>query len=317
MGSESAVRICVVGVGRMGLPLCASFVRAGHSVIAFDARADVAAAVLGVGARWAASLADAVNDAEIVVSMLPTVDVTIDVANAAMPQMTAGAVWIDMGSNTPATSAALLRSAELHGIDVLEAPAGGGPSAAMSGTLQLFVGGRRAVFESHRDVLESVADPDRMHYLGTHGCGYVAKLLVNLLWFGQAIAMTEALLLAQESGIDLGTMYTALQHSAVAGRFVDVDLRALLGDNYLTSFGLAGCYDELAGVCDLAADSGTPFTVSRAITDIYRQALETFGDVDGELMGAAFLEMKAGRSLRADLPSERTAGSTHADDRLA
>jgi 3-hydroxyisobutyrate dehydrogenase len=315
MSPESGVRICVVGVGRMGLPLCMSFVRAGHSVIAFDSHPEVAAAVRGAGARWAASLADAVSGAEIVVSMLPTVESTIEVAGAAMPLMTAGGVWIDMGSNTPATSVALLRSAEPHRIDVLDVPVGGGPSSAMNGTLQLFVGGSRAVFERHRHLLESVADPGRMHYLGAHGCGYVAKLLVNLQWFGQAIAMTEALLLAQESGVDLSSMYTALQLSAVAGRFVDVDLRALLGGNYLTTFGLAGCYEELAAVCDLAADTGTPFAVSGAITDIYRQALEAFGPVDGELMGAAFLEMKAGRSLRADLPSARNIGSPHADDR--
>ena len=300
MGSESGVRICVIGVGRMGLPLCASFGRGGHSVTAFDARPRVAAAVRGAGARWAASLADAVSGAEIVVSMLPTVESTIEVAGAAMPLMTAGTLWIDMGSNTPATSAALLGSAEAHRIDVLDSPVGGGPSAALSGTLQLFVGGSRAVFERHRHVLESVADPDRMHYLGTHGCGYVAKLLVNLLWFGQAIAMTEALLLAQESGVDLSSMYSALQRSAVAGRFVDVDLRALLGGNYLTTFGLAGCHDELAAVCDLAGETETPFAVSRVITDIYQQALESFGAVDGELMGAAFLETKAGRTLRAD-----------------
>jgi 3-hydroxyisobutyrate dehydrogenase len=316
MGSESSVRICVVGVGRMGLPLCANFVGAGHSVIAFDARPGVAAAVRGAGARWEASLADAVSGAEIVVSMLPTAESTVEVAEAAMPLMTAGAVWIDMGSNTPATSAALLRSAEARRIDVLDAPVGGGPSAAMSGTLQLFVGGSRAVFERHRPVLESVADPGRTHYLGTHGCGYVAKLLVNLLWFGQAIAMTEALLLAQESGVDLSSMYAALQRSAVAGRFVDTDLRALLGGDYLTTFGLEGCYEELAAVCNLAADTGTPFAVSGAVTDIYRQALDSFGAVDGELMGAAFLEMKAGRSLRADLSSARITGSTPADDRL-
>jgi hypothetical protein len=88
----------------------------------------------------------------------------------------------------------------------------------------------------------------------------------------------------------------------VAGRFVDVDLRAFLAGDLLTTFGLAACYDELAAVRELARDRETPFEVSAAVTEVYRQALQAFGDVDGELRAAAFLEMQAGRSLRADLP---------------
>jgi 3-hydroxyisobutyrate dehydrogenase len=57
--------------------------------------------------------------------------------------------------------------------------------------------------ERHRAMLEVLADPGRIAYVGGHGAGYLAKPLVNLLWFGQAIATAEALLLARRAGLHL------------------------------------------------------------------------------------------------------------------
>lgn len=54
----------------------------------------------------------------------------------------------------------------------------------------------------HRTLLESLADPDLIAHVGGYGAGYTVKLLVNLLWLGQAAATAEALLLARRAGID-------------------------------------------------------------------------------------------------------------------
>lgn len=76
--------------------------------------------------------------------------------------------------------------------------------------LQLFVGGDSALLERCRPVLEVIADPQRIRHAGGNGSGYPTKLLVNLLWFGQALATGEALLLAGASGIDLDVLRQAL-----------------------------------------------------------------------------------------------------------
>ena len=56
--------------------------------------------------------------------------------------------------------------------------------------------------ERHRVLLEVLSDPRQIVHIGGHGTGYTVKLLVNLLWFGQAVATAEALLLGQQAGID-------------------------------------------------------------------------------------------------------------------
>lgn len=70
--------------------------------------------------------------------------------------------------------------------------------------------------------------PQRIIRIGGNGAGYSAKLLVNLLWFGQAVATGEALLLARRAGIDLDVLRQTLATSAASTAFVRDDLGALL-----------------------------------------------------------------------------------------
>jgi 3-hydroxyisobutyrate dehydrogenase len=100
-----------------------------------------------------------------------------------------------MTSSSPAAVRPVQERAMKQGVEVLEAPVGGGIAAARDGSLQLFVGGEASVVERHRALLEVLSDPGQIVHLGGHGTGYTVKLLVNLLWFGQAVATAEALLL--------------------------------------------------------------------------------------------------------------------------
>jgi 3-hydroxyisobutyrate dehydrogenase len=90
--------------------------------------------------------------------------------------------------------------------------------------------------------------------VGDNCAGYTTKLLTNLLWFGQAVAAGEVLLLARRSGIDLELLRRALGDSAAASEFVRHDLSALLEGDYLEAFGLNRCGEELDAVVDRAPD---------------------------------------------------------------
>jgi 3-hydroxyisobutyrate dehydrogenase len=213
----------------------------------------------------------------------------------ALETLRPGATWIDLTSAAPTTGAELVARAHARGIECLDAPAGGGVDAAAHGALQLFVGGRLEVIERHRAMLELLGS---VEHVGDHGAGYTTKLLVNLLWFGQAVAVGEALLLARRTGIDLEVLQSALGRSAAASEFVRRDLDALLGGDYLESFGIDRCCEELATVVALADELAVPFELSGAVERAYRAALGRYGPVDGELLAVALLEERAGTRLR-------------------
>jgi 3-hydroxyisobutyrate dehydrogenase len=289
----------------MGLPMCANLVAAGYEVAAADARPEAEAAVLGCGARWRAMPARAAAGADVVITMLPGPREVRDVMagpGGVLAAMPATAAWIDMTSNSPAAARALAAAARARGIGVLDAPVGGGVPAAAAGTLQLFVGGDGALLERCRPVLEVLADPLRIAHLGGNGAGYTAKLLVNLLWFGQAVAAAEALLVARRAGIDLDALRPALAVSAASSAFIRNDLEALLDGDYRRSFGLDRCCDQLAAVAELARELGVPSELAQVVAGTYRRALRRYGPADGELLAVALLEEEAGLELRHGPP---------------
>jgi 3-hydroxyisobutyrate dehydrogenase len=128
--------------------------------------------------------------------------------------------------------------------------------------------------------------------------GYTVKLLVNLLWFGQAVATAEVLALGERAGLDLDIFRAAVGHSAAASRFIAHDADALLDGDDRTSFGLARCCEELEAALALGAELGVPLELAAVVADVHRQALQHYGDVDGELLGARLVAERAGVSLR-------------------
>ncbi len=292
-----------VGVGRMGLPVCANLVRAGHEVAAFDRRPERAAAVRAAGATWVGSAAAAAADADVLITVLsgpPEVVEAMTGVAGALESLRPGATWIDMTSNATAVAAPVQAAAGARGVEVLEAPMGGGIEAATNASLKLFVGGPAALLERHRPLLAAVADPDRLVHVGGLGAGYTTKLLVNLLWFGQAVATAEALLLGRRAGIDLTVLRAALADSAAASEFVRRDLDAVFAGDRMASFGLDRCCEELANITAQARNLGVPFALAEVVDDVHRRAHARYGDVDGELMAVALLEEESGTSLRTD-----------------
>lgn len=164
------------------------------------------------------------------------------------------------------------------------------------------MGGDVALLERHRRLLELLADPRRISYFGGQGTGYTAKLLVNLLWFGQAVATAEALLLARRAGLDLDVLRQALTGSAASSAFIRRDLGALLNGDYMASFGLDRCCEELAAVTALAREYDVPCELSSVVERTHQRALRRFGPVDGELLAVALLEEDAGLRLRHGPP---------------
>ncbi len=300
--------IGVIGAGRMGLPVCERLVRAGFTVVASDRDPERRAVVEAVGAGWADTSRSAADASEVLVTVLPGSPELQAVMSTLLPVTPPGRSWIDLTSTSPQIGAKL-RALASH-LDCLDAPMGGGPDAARAGTLELFVGGDLEAVERHRDVLRALGT---VHHLGGPGAGHVVKLLVNLLWFGQALATAEALLLARRVELDLDAVRDALASSAADSRFIRRDLSALLDGDYMTDFGLDRCCEELDAVAELAHGLEVPFELSALVRDMYARALERYGPRRGELLAVAMLEESAGFTLgrpQRDPDRPKTYGSS-------
>jgi 3-hydroxyisobutyrate dehydrogenase len=232
----------------VGVPICANLVRAGYRVQAGDRRPEAAELATRCGAQWVSPIARLAAESDVLITVLPG----------------------------PGEVQTLLA----RGVHILEAPVGGGVADATQGTLQVLVGGDAEVFARQRDLLEVLGGPGRVIHAGGYGAGYTVKLLINLLWFGQAVATAEALLLGRAAGLDLGVVREALTQSAADSRFIRHDLDALFADDFMRSFGLDRCYEELQTVTELAHALGVPIQLSETVADVYRRAVQRYGSAD-------------------------------------
>jgi 3-hydroxyisobutyrate dehydrogenase len=285
-----------VGLGRMGLPMCARLIGAGRSVVGYDVRDETRGPLNRLGAEWVTSAGGAAERAEVLITMLPGPQEVAGVIDEVASALTAGCTWIDMSTASPAVASAITAAIGTRDIECLDAPVGGGPHAARAGRLLAFVGGKGHVVEAQRHIFEALTE--RLVHVGGAGAGYTVKLLINLLWFGQAVASAEALALAEKTGIDPDVLRDAVGLSAAATRFMSQDADALLAGASLSSFALGRCCEQLTTVLELGIEMGMPLELAEVVGDIHQRALERYGDVDGELLGARFVGERAGVSLR-------------------
>lgn len=279
----------------MGAAICGRLADSSFRILAHDLRPERSALAAELGAGWAHSISELAARSDVVLSVLPSRAEVEGVRDSLISDLAPGSAWIEMSTATPATARETAPRARAAAIHFLDAPLGGGPERARDGRLLMFAGGAKDDVDAVADVLESIAD--RVLHVGPSGSGYLTKLLVNLLWFGQAIASAEAFAIAARAGLDPHVLQLAVQQSAAAGRFMETDADALLGGETMAAFSLAGCHRELAEVIDLAQVHDVPAALSGVVKELYAQALTHYGDVDGELLAARLVLERSGIEL--------------------
>jgi 3-hydroxyisobutyrate dehydrogenase len=289
--ARQQISVGIVGVGRMGLPICARLAESGFAVVATDVRHEAQAAVLDAGAEWVDAVTEIGERCDVAITVLPGPAAVTAVCDPLIAALSPGSTWIDMSTATPGIASEIEDVARRHGIRTLDAPMGGGPVEAREGRLLAFVGASLEDLDSQREVLAAVAAT--IVHVGAVGSGYAVKLLVNLLWFGQAIASAEVLALAVRAGLNPETVRQAAQQSTAASRFMEQDARTLMRGEDLTSFSLAGCVEELSNVLALGTELGVPLALGERVTELYAEALEHYGNIDGELLAARLVAERA------------------------
>ncbi|MGA1343813.1 MAG: 3-hydroxyisobutyrate dehydrogenase [Hyphomonas sp.] len=200
--------LAFIGLGNMGAGMCTNLVKAGHTVAAFDLNTDAVQAVTARGARAAASVADAVKDAEVVVSMLPAGRHVLDVyfgPDGVRDHARRGTLLIDCSTIAVTEARDAHIQADRCGLIMVDAPVSGGVAAAEAGTLTFMVGGDAKAFERAQGVLAGMGR--NIFHAGGPGNGQAAKIANNMLLAISMIATCEAFNLAEKLGLDAETFF--------------------------------------------------------------------------------------------------------------
>jgi 3-hydroxyisobutyrate dehydrogenase len=287
MTSPQPARVAFIGLGHMGSHMCRHVVEAGFDVIAYDLSPDAVARAATDGASPATSPADCVRDAEILVTSLPgppQVDDVLCGPEGAIAALRPGALAIEMSTSSLEVGRKAQAAARANGVQLIDAPVAGQTIGAEAGTLAIYVGGEDSAFIRARPVLEAIGDPDRIFHLGGPGSGYAVKLLLNLMWFIQAVATGEALTIGVKAGVNLNRLHAALVDSPANSVFLERDVLPVLeSGDYDEGFAMKLVTKDLGLAVDLARDVGVPAELSALVEQIHRRARAAYGDDAGEI----------------------------------
>jgi len=194
-------RVAFIGLGNMGSGMAANQAKAGREVVAFDLNADAVARAQEQGMSGAASAADAVKDADVVITMLPAGQHVRDVyADAILPSARKDALLIDCSTIDVDSARTVARDAAMAGFRAADAPVSGGTAAAQGGTLTFMVGCREQDFAEFEEALKPMAKA--VIHAGDSGAGQAAKICNNMLLGISMIGVCEAFALAEGLGLD-------------------------------------------------------------------------------------------------------------------
>jgi 3-hydroxyisobutyrate dehydrogenase len=296
-------RVAFIGLGNMGGPMCGHLVSAGGcEVSAFDLDAGAVARAVDAGARSASDVHDCVRGAEVLITMLPAppqVEQVLLGADGAIAALEPGSLAVDMSTSSTAVGARVVAAAGERGVEVLDAPVAGQSIGAKAGSLAIYAGGPREAFEQALPLFQAMGDPERIFHLGGHGAGYTVKLLLNLLWFIEAVAVGEVLSVGVRAGVALDKLHGALVGSPANSVFLERDVRMVLDDgDYDEAFPMRLVTKDLGLAVDLAREVGVPAELSALVEQIHRRARAAYGDEAGEISALRLYEDLAGIRLR-------------------
>jgi 3-hydroxyisobutyrate dehydrogenase-like beta-hydroxyacid dehydrogenase len=276
--------VAFLGLGRMGLPMAINLAKAGHQVTAWNRTAAKAADFAAQhGARAAATPRKAASGADVVVTMLAD-DASLLAAHHGEDGIQAGlgegVVVVDMSTVSPETVASLAAEVEKLGCDMVDAPVSGSVAAATAAGLTIMAGGTTEAVEKALPVLESMGKS--VVHMGDSGRGSVMKLCVNAIVHSLNGAVSEALVLAERSGIPRTQAYSVFVNSAVAAPFVHYRQEAFEKPGEVpVAFRLELAAKDLRLALDAAARAGADLPQTATNLAVLAQAVEAgYADLD-------------------------------------
>jgi 3-hydroxyisobutyrate dehydrogenase len=200
------MKIAFIGLGNMGAPMARCLIAAGHEVMGFDPIATPN------GVPCCAQVQDAVADANVVITMLPSGDILRAVACDIHPTMTQGAVHLDCSTVDVQSARDVAQAAEAAGLFAIDAPVSGGMGGATNGTLTFMAGGPVAAFEIVQPLFDIMGQ--KAVHCGDAGAGQAAKICNNMILGATMIATCEAFALADKLGLDRKSMFDVVSTSS-------------------------------------------------------------------------------------------------------
>lgn len=275
--------IAFIGLGNMGGPMAGNLIKAGHVVSGFDLSADAIAAAQARGVAVVQSAVEAVAQADVVVTMLPSgrhVLGALTGPSGLLAQARPGTLFIESSTIDVASARAFHEAAAAAGQKSVDAPVSGGVGGAEAATLTFMAGGEDAAFEAAKPYLEAMGR--KIVHCGVGGAGQAAKICNNMILGISMIAVSEAFVLGEKLGLSHQALFDVASTSS--GQCWSLNTYCPVpgpvptspaNRDYVPGFAAALMLKDLRLSQDAAGEAGADTPLGAAATALYTRFAES------------------------------------------
>ncbi|HDR90475.1 MAG TPA: 2-hydroxy-3-oxopropionate reductase [Bacteroidetes bacterium] len=293
-------KIGFIGLGIMGKPMALNLVKEGYSLSVCDIRPEPVQELAALGATVCDTPRQVARQCQVIITMLPNSPEVRQVAlgdNGIIEGARPGTIVVDMSSIAPLASVEIHGKLKEKGIEMLDAPVSGGEPKACEGTLSIMVGGDENIFEQVRELLLVMGSSAVL--VGDIGSGNTTKLANQIIVALNIAAMSEAMVLAEKSGVDPEKVYQAIRGGLAGSTVLDAKMPLVLKGNFKPGFRIALHIKDLQNALGTAHELGTPVPLTSLVME-FMQALKTGGKAGDDHGGIIrFYENLAGVEVRS------------------
>jgi 2-hydroxy-3-oxopropionate reductase len=278
-----------IGLGIMGGPMAANLVKAGFDVIGYNRGPEPTRRLVEQGGRGADSLAEAVRDADVVVTMLPD---SSDVEAVALGEdgiyahAKPATLHLDMSSIRPDVAKQVAEAGKERGIRVLDAPVSGGQQGAIDATLSIMAGGDPNDFADARPVLEAVGRT--VVHVGPVGAGQTVKAANQLIVAGTIELVAEAIVFLEAYGVDMEAAIKVLTGGLAGNAILERKAPGMLARDFTPGFRIELHHKDMGIVTSAAREAGVVVPLGAVVAQLIA-SLKAQGD--GGLDHSALLKL--------------------------
>jgi 2-hydroxy-3-oxopropionate reductase len=292
-----STKIAFIGLGIMGAPMAANLVKAGFEVTGYNRSPARTEQLTAAGGQGAEDIAGAVQDADVVATMVPDSPDVQDVLTGpggVFEHARPGALIIDFSTIRPDVAAALATEAAERGFRMLDAPVSGGEAGAVEGVLSIMVGGAKADFEAAAPVFDAVGKT--VVHVGPAGSGQTVKAANQLMVAGHLGLLAEAIVFLQAYGVEIEAALQVLGGGLAGSTVLQRKGPAMLARDFTPGFRIE-LHDKDMGIVTAAARQAGVVIPLGAVAAQLIASLKAQGD--GPLDHSALIKLIGQLSGRA------------------
>lgn len=300
MPDSNAIRVCVIGLGSMGLGIAGSLLRGGFDVTGCDVSPEAVSRFAALGGRVAGDPAQAARGADVVITVVvnaaQTGAVLFDAGAAAA--MAPGGIILSCATMAPDAARDLAARAQATGLHYLDTPISGGAARAASGDLTIMVSGAPAALARARPVLDCIAA--KVYDLGPDaGTGAAFKIVNQLLAGVHIAAACEAITFARAMGLDLPKVYEVITAAAGTSWMFENRIPHVLDGDYAPRSAVNIFTKDLGIVAEIAQGLNFPAQLTETAREMFVATAAAGMGRDDDASVARMIAARAGLDLPA------------------